>query len=205
MPTAACEWPIWSTTATLVVSNQFENQPLPLAAARTVTDAVLAEVDRAASRFRADSELNRLASDFSGGAHVTETLAALVRAALDAAALTDGDVDPTLGNALRLLGYDRDIALVTDDPRPVLAVHSSVPGWKSVGLTGNQLSLPAHLAFDLGATAKAVAADWATTRVATELGSPAAHAAPIRCRPRAPQRGPARDRLYSRSYGVAPG
>ena len=39
-------------------------------------------------------------------------LADLLGAALEAALLSDGDVDPTLGRALMALGYDRDIAEV---------------------------------------------------------------------------------------------
>ena len=50
----------------------------------------------------------------AGGAAVTvsELFADLLAAALRAARLTDGDVDPTCGQALAGLGYDRDFAQV---------------------------------------------------------------------------------------------
>jgi FAD:protein FMN transferase len=52
----------------------------------------------------------------------------------------------------------------------VRAVVSRRPGWRSVQLDGRLLRVPAHLALDLGATAKAVAADRTAARVADELG-----------------------------------
>ena len=72
---------------------------------------MLAAVDRACSRFRPDSELSRL--NAAGGAvtSVSELFADLLEAALRAARLTDGDVDPTCGQALAEIGYDRDFAL----------------------------------------------------------------------------------------------
>ena len=65
-------------------------------------------VDRACSRFRDDSELS--ACNRAGGhpVRVSPLLLELVEAGVRAAALTDGDVDPTVGNALIALGYDAD-------------------------------------------------------------------------------------------------
>ena len=50
---------------------------------------------------------------------VSRLLIEAVQVALRAAELTDGDVDPTVGNALALAGYDRDWALLSkpaDEP-----------------------------------------------------------------------------------------
>ena len=96
---------VFGTTATLLVS-----EPGPVGAARAIADAELAAVDLACSRFRPDSELSRL--NAAGGAvtTVSELFAELVEAALRAARLTDGDVDPTCGQALAEIGYDRDFA-----------------------------------------------------------------------------------------------
>ena len=96
---------VFGTTATLLVS-----EPGPVEAARAIADAELAAVDLACSRFRPDSELSRL--NAAGGAvtAVSELFADLVEAALRAARLTDGDVDPTCGRALAEIGYDRDFA-----------------------------------------------------------------------------------------------
>lgn len=160
--TATSTWQLWSTDASLVVTD-----PDQLDTARAVVDSWLSEVDDAANRFRADSELRRLV----GGrpARVSETLAYLLERALAAAELTDGDVDPTVGTAMRRLGYDRDLRLVVDDG-PVRAVISPVPGHRSVRLVGRELTLPVGVELDLGATAKAVAADRAASLVHETLG-----------------------------------
>jgi len=163
--TAFRDWTLWSTSARLVVTD-----PTQIGLAGTLADALLADVDRAASRFRADSELQLVAGLLHQGVEVSNTLADLVRQALASAALTDGDVDPTLGYALDAVGYDRDIRLIEDRGVPVRAIVSRRPGWKSVSLVGNRLRVPAHLALDLGATAKAIAADWTATVISAALG-----------------------------------
>jgi len=163
--TAAADWTLWSTSARLVVTD-----PALLDDARAIVDQETRSVEDASSRFREDSEIVRLASAFPSGAPVSDALAALIRAALMAASLTDGAVDPTLGRAINALGYDRDIRLILDDDGPVRAVAVDRPGWKSVTLDGGRLTVPAGLQLDLGATAKAVAADRAATRVAEQLG-----------------------------------
>ncbi|QYF74269.1 FAD:protein FMN transferase [Cryobacterium sp. PAMC25264] len=89
---ASRDWTLWSTSARLVVTD-----PDQIGLAATLADALLADVDRAASRFRADSELQLAAGRLHAGVGVSNTLADLVRQALASAALTDGDVDPTLG------------------------------------------------------------------------------------------------------------
>jgi len=162
---AAIDWSLWSTTARLVVTDGDQ-----LDAARAVVDDETRRVDEACSRFRDDSELMRVADRLPRGVTVSDTLADLVRAALLTAQLTEGAVDPTLGRAIDALGYDRDIRLVLDDDGPVRAIASERPGWKRVILDGIRLTVPEGLALDLGATAKAVAADRAATRIADELG-----------------------------------
>nr|MBW4095365.1 hypothetical protein [Acidobacteriota bacterium] len=135
---------------------------------------VISDVDTACSRFRPDSELMLKQAEFSTGTRVSQTLALLVGCALDAARWTDGSVDPTLGRDLAALGYDRDISevkLLPDGAQVVRAerLQRSV-NWEHVRLEGNTLAVPQELRLDLGATAKAVASDWAAQRVATELG-----------------------------------
>ena len=159
------DWTLWSTSARLVVTD-----PALLPDARRVADAVLDDIDLACSRFRDDSEVMAKAPLFPVGALVSDTLADLMRLALASAAETDGDVDPTLGNALDAIGYDHDIRLILDDGVPVRAIASPRPGWASVRLVGNRLTVPAHLSIDLGATAKAAAADRVAARIAMELG-----------------------------------
>jgi thiamine biosynthesis lipoprotein len=167
---------VFGTTATLLVT-----EPGRLEAARVIADAELAAVDRACSRFRPDSELSRL--NAAGGAvtSVSELFADLVEAALRSARLTDGDVDPTCGQALAEIGYDRDFAVLQaaepqaagEQPRRPAWPAARVPGWRSVKLDRRrhlaQLENGAHL--DLGATAKAWSADRCAEIIAAELGS----------------------------------
>ena len=162
---AASDWALWSTSARLVVTDAAQ-----LDAARALVDAETVRVEEASSRFRADSELVRITDELAAGTQISETLADLLRAALMAAQLTEGAVDPSLGRAINALGYDRDIRLVLDDDGPVRAIASERPGWKLVQLDGRHLTVPAGISLDLGATSKAVAADRAATRIHDELG-----------------------------------
>ena len=92
--------------------------------------------------------------------------------ALRAAELTDGDVDPTVGEAIVAAGYDRDFSLVPPDGPALNLVVKAVPGWRHVrlDLTSRTLAMPPGTRLDLGATAKAWAADRAAARIAAELG-----------------------------------
>ena len=77
-----------------------------------------------------------------------------------------------MGGALSAAGYDRDFALVRRDGPPVRLTVRSVPGWRQIELDEESglLSLPAGTRLDVGATAKAWAADQAAARIAAELG-----------------------------------
>ena len=167
---------VFGTTATLLVGELGT-----IAIARAIADAELAVVDLACSRFRPDSELSRLNAAAGAVTSVSELFAELVGAALRAARLTDGDVDPTCGRALARIGYDRDFALLQAAAPEARAGQSRararrpgrVPGWRSVQLDRGrrlvQLSNGAQL--DLGATAKAWAADRCAEIIAAETGS----------------------------------
>ena len=165
MSTAAVEWELWSTRARLVVTN-----PGVLSSARELVESYLAQVDDAANRFREDSEISRL-TERAGWVTLSPTMTHLLEEALAAARMTDGDVDPTVGGAVRRLGYDRDLRLVTADGGPVRAVISPVPGYRSLRLDGSRLHKAAGVELDLGATAKAVAADRAAALVHGALGT----------------------------------
>ena len=108
--------------------------------------------------------------------HVSPLLADALALALRAAALTDGDVDPTVGSALVLAGYDRDWSLLEHSrpedlslrepaplstPAPPIIAARAVCGWRNVMLDHATLTVrvPAGFTIDLGATAKAWAAD----------------------------------------------
>src|SRR5947209_19663977 len=89
--------------------------------ARDAVEAIIAELDRACSRFRDDSELTALNAAAGSWCDVSLLLLEAVRAALRAARLTDGDVDPTIGRALIGLGYDRDFDALAPNRRITFA------------------------------------------------------------------------------------
>jgi thiamine biosynthesis lipoprotein ApbE len=144
--------------------------PAALPAAREVLVAELAAIDLAASRFRGDSEVSRLAAAGGAAVPVSPILAGALAAALRAARLTGGAVDPTVGATIADLGYDRDHALVGAD-RPAVTVRR-LPGWRSVDLdaAAGTVRVPPSTVIDLGATAKAYSADRAARAAAERTG-----------------------------------
>jgi thiamine biosynthesis lipoprotein len=155
----AATWTALGTQVRLVVTGT------ELDEARRILAADLAEVDVTCSRFRPDSEIRTLAGPRT---QVSSLLAEAIAVALRAAWLTDGDVDPTVGGAMRAIGYDRDFAEIQGSDDKV--TKRSVPGWRNVGLDGRILTLPPGTELDLGATAKAWAADRSAQRIANHLG-----------------------------------
>jgi FAD:protein FMN transferase len=132
-----------------------------LARAVEVVEQMVAEFDHACSRFRADSELSLLNASSGRAISVGPVLLDAVSASVRAARLTDGDVDPTVGEALIALGYDRDFDLLEDAaPIPVRPV-ARIPGWRTVvvDVEASTVRLARGVTLDLGATAKALAAD----------------------------------------------
>ena len=148
-------------------------EPRALIAARAAAEEVVAAIDAAASRFREDSELSRLNSLPDRLTRVSPLLADLVQAALHAAALTNGAVDPTVGRAIRLAGYDSDFALVSQHGEPLRLVAEGVPGWKAIQFSRptRTVLVPRGVELDLGATAKAAAADMAAANAAAATGT----------------------------------
>jgi thiamine biosynthesis lipoprotein len=97
-------------------------------------------------------------------------------AALNAADMTGGLVDPTVGKALAAAGYAVTFTAVVDDARPLDLTVTAIPGWKAVeyDAEAHSFKLPAGASIDLGASGKAWAADHAAATVMTELGVPVA-------------------------------
>jgi FAD:protein FMN transferase len=160
-------WPALGTTASVVVLGAGAH-----AAVRRAVEAELAAIDAACSRFHADSEIERVNAAGGRSVRVSDLLQEAVDVALRAAALTGGLVDPTVGGALVLSGYDRDFDRVRDSRlRRVRA--GRVAGWHVVELDrdAGTVRVPAGVRLDLGATAKALAADRAAARALA--GSPA--------------------------------
>ena len=135
-------------------------QPGELAA---VAD-LFASWDASFSRFRPDSELVRVNASPADAIVVSSTFARAVDVALDAAALTGGLVDPTLGAAIVEAGYDRDFAQLADDGRP--PAPAPAPGTGAVRLTGRLLARPRGTVLDLNGVVKALAVDEALALLA---------------------------------------
>jgi thiamine biosynthesis lipoprotein len=147
-------WRALGTSAAIVVSDRGA-----LAGARAAVEAELAAVDLACSRFRPDSDLSRLNAGAGRPVRVGALLLDAIAVALRAAVLTDGIVDPTIGRALILAGYDRDFATLAHARTRLIATR--VEGWQTVSVdeARSEVRLPRGVLLDLGATAKALAAD----------------------------------------------
>ena len=167
MTTATVTFPALGTTATVCVVDASSLEP-----ARAAVEREVAEVDDACSRFRPDSDLARLNSS-GGNTRVGRRLFDEIALALDAARATGGLVDPTVGHTLRLAGYDRTFSLVRlRDADGFSAAFAPVPGWETIELDEEQRSVRVlgDVELDLGATAKASAADRAARASAEAAG-----------------------------------
>jgi thiamine biosynthesis lipoprotein ApbE len=179
---AGATWEALGTNVVLHLAN-----PAALDVARATVEQELDAIDRACSRFRADSELTRVNRAGGRPVRVSPLLMEALTVALRGAELSGGDVDPTLGRALELAGYDRDQLLLTPPhgepspcgaPRPHgtpgpqitldqggeperVIVARAIAGWRSVILdhARSTARVPSPIRLDLGASAKAWAAD----------------------------------------------
>jgi len=144
-----------------------------LGRATTAVSEVLEDVDTAYSRFRQDSELSRLNANPGRVVRVSPLLATAIDAAQRAARLTDGAVDPTIGQAIRVAGYDDDFSRVAAQGGPVTLRTWRVPGWKAIGFDRRSrvVFLPDGVELDLGSTGKALAADLAARAALNAAGA----------------------------------
>jgi FAD:protein FMN transferase len=175
---ASAGWEALGTSVVLLVDD-----PDALARARAIVARELRAIDRACSRFRPDSDLQRANAGAGRFVDVDPLLIEAVEVALRAAVLTDGDVDPTVGNALILAGYDRDWSLLERSkpgqgsaavaaPPPAITARVT-PGWRAIELDRERsaIRVPTGVRLDLGATAKAWVADRAAAAVHDGTGA----------------------------------
>ena len=159
----------WSTRIEVVVTDA-----AAVVSASRILDDELDRVEAVASRFRDDSEVNHLFRAASDGVAVpvSPELVDALTIALRAAELTQGAVDPTVGAALCRLGYDRDFDEVRGGVAGALPDPAAVPGWRSVLLdvAAGTVTMPEGTLLDLGATAKAWAADRSAAAITSRLG-----------------------------------
>jgi len=149
-------------------------EPSVIAEAVLLATEHLDQLDQAVSRFRDDSEVSRLAAaaqDGPASAIASPVFAAYLRAALRAAALTDGLVDPTVGSAVVASGYDDDLAVIRRRADLVPGAPAPVPGWRSVAVDDrtDTVRVPRGCLLDLGASAKGYAADTIARLLAERL------------------------------------
>jgi thiamine biosynthesis lipoprotein ApbE len=147
--------------------------PRSLAAAKAAVDEVINAVDDAASRFREDSELSHLNAAPETEVVVSPLLAQAIAAGLRGAQLTDGAVDPTVGTAIKLVGYDADFAQGIKDGGPLRIRANRVAGWRAIRFEAATrcVWIPRGVEIDLGATAKALASDHAAKAAAGVISS----------------------------------
>jgi thiamine biosynthesis lipoprotein len=149
-------WSAWSCTVRLTVDD-----PAVLGAACGALKALMDRVDKAASRFRPDSELAAVNRRAGSMVPVSRLLIDLVDVSLVAASISGGAVDPTVGAAVVAAGYDQDIAAVRNRLPQTAASPVPASGWQNVQLNRKlaMVGVPKGTLLDLGATAKAWTAD----------------------------------------------
>ncbi|NYE95198.1 thiamine biosynthesis lipoprotein [Psychromicrobium silvestre] len=167
---ASAQWQDWSTNCQLTVTDSEA-----LEEAILHTKIRMTEIELACSRFRSDSELMLIQGRQAEGVQISALLAELVSAALLVARWTEGAVDPTMGKELRVLGYDRDFTEVKapSSAQPIFStrvLREREPRWEEIVLHGTELQVPSGIELDLGASAKAFAADLIAAELHDQLG-----------------------------------
>jgi thiamine biosynthesis lipoprotein len=144
-----------------------------LIAARAAVEDLLDLVDHTYSRFRDDSELMRLHERRGRFAPVSPLLARAMHGALEAARHSGGAVDPTVGQALRVIGYDADFDADLLGSRTFALRVAPVPGWSTVGLDAatRSVRIPIDVELDLGSTGKGLASDLAADAALAAAGA----------------------------------
>jgi thiamine biosynthesis lipoprotein len=122
------------------------------------------------SRFRPDSELNRLNEQPDQDVRVSSILWDVMQLALRAAEWSEGLVSPTVLEALEIAGYDRTFESITSAGTLTRSVAALPDGqWRAIERhTGTRsIRLPIGVRIDFGGVAKG----WAADRAARRLGN----------------------------------
>lgn len=138
--------------------------------------SLFAEIERRLTRFQSTSDLSRLNADPRACVPAAPLLRAAVSAALRAARLSGGLVDPTVLGALRRGGYAKSRAHAV--PEALLPRLDSAPArrpaapdpaerWRAIEVdhAAGVIRRPPGLELDLGGSAKGWAADLLATRL----------------------------------------
>src|SRR4029079_7255245 len=102
------------------------------------------------SRFREDSELSRLNADPRAVVPVSETMARLIGAVVEAGELTGGLVDGTLAGEIEAAGYRSDLGAPVPLPlalrlAPARRPAGAANGWGGMRLRGGLHTRPPSL------------------------------------------------------------
>jgi thiamine biosynthesis lipoprotein len=149
---------VLGTTQRVVVT-----EPEQLEIATRAVDRLVARLDETCSRFRDDSELAGVQAAAGREVEVSPLLGTALAAALRAARITVGAVDPTVGSAVRRAGYSVDFASVARDGEAIVLPLGRVPGWQRIQFDERRrtVRVPVDVELDLGSTAKALGSDLA--------------------------------------------
>ena len=122
----------------------------------------ITELEAMWSRFIPTSELCRLNGNAGRPCVVSHETRDVIARAVEAWHATDGLYDPTVLPALQAAGYDRtfkpDLAAPHYRPTPA-------PGCRDIAVGATTVTLPHHVAIDLGGIGKGYAADLVTAEV----------------------------------------
>lgn len=148
------------TVFALQVADPAQAQPVSeLQAIARAAFAAVHEVERSCSRFDGASELSQLCQRPGEATAVSPLLLELVALALAFAEASDGAFDPTVGDAVMRLGFDREWR--TRQPVAPRREGSAPASWRDVHVdraTGT-IRLAQPMLLDLGAIAKGFAVD----------------------------------------------
>jgi FAD:protein FMN transferase len=160
-PVARSSFALWGGHATVVVADRSG-----LERAESVVKRTVSTFDVTCSSFREDSELALLNVSAGEPIVVSSLLMTAICVALQAARETLGAVDPTVGQALIAHGV---VPQLSRGPTPRI---ERVPGHAAVKVdeASSSVVVPRGVRLDLGATAKALAADMAAAAAASAAG-----------------------------------
>jgi thiamine biosynthesis lipoprotein ApbE len=161
-------FPALGTTATLLVTDDGIRDD-----AHAMLVAEVDAIDAACSRFRSDSDLAFVNANAGQRTPVSPLFIEALDVALRAARLTNGRVDPTVGTAMRVLGYDRDFDDVDRYGPPLHVTVERIPGWRTIELDARDstVRIPVGVELDFGATAKGLCADRAAHTIGNATGA----------------------------------
>jgi FAD:protein FMN transferase len=124
---------------------------------RRAIERLFDERERIFSRFRPDSELNRVNTHAGSPVRVSRVFAEMLGVALEAERETCGLVDPTLGAELEAAGYDTDFSALSDEPHLPGTIMQRQRG--TVQLVDRTVLVPSGVQLDLNGVVKGKTVD----------------------------------------------